>query len=276
MYLDESGGPPILFKWRALVQDVIRNLIDVFSQAEGDGLKKTFPKHLCYNRIMEFLDPLLKEFLYQESHLEKIMKEYHMLKGMVLNNKTKKRKRSRKKRKRTWNDDKARNVVKKVKRLDGSSSSSEEGSSSSEIVVPKTPKGRRQRVFWTEEEEKTLIKGVAKYGIGNWVSIHRRYAEKFHPQRTPSDLKDKWRNLQNKKKKASVEIELDKQQQLEQHRKLEQQHMEHQRLVYEQQHHQDLMLQHQHQLEQQHRMEQHQMMEQQNKEQTITKMETDS
>jgi len=97
MYLDESGGPPVLFKWRALVQDVIRNLIDIYSQAGGDGLKKNFPKHHCYNRIMEFLEPLLKEFLYQESHLEKIMKEYHMLKGMVLNNKSKKRKRSRKK-----------------------------------------------------------------------------------------------------------------------------------------------------------------------------------
>ena len=247
MYLEESGGPPVLYKWRGLVQDVINNIVEVFQQSGAEEVKKKFPKHICYNTLIEFLQPLLNEFLYQESELEKIMKEFKMLKGIVLQNKTKKRRRNRIKRSRTWRNDKNRNIVKKVRRLDSSSSTDEE-SSSSDVEMRRTSKGRRQRVFWTEEEEQALIKGVAIYGVVNWVSIHRRYTDEFHPQRTPSDLKDKWRNLQNKKKKASVEAELQKQQQLEQQRIMEQQKAEQQRLYYE--HQQELML-HQQQLQQQ-------------------------
>eukprot|EP01129_Flabellula_baltica_P005870 TRINITY_DN2152_c0_g1_i1.p1 TRINITY_DN2152_c0_g1~~TRINITY_DN2152_c0_g1_i1.p1 ORF type:complete len:477 (-),score=118.26 TRINITY_DN2152_c0_g1_i1:64-1404(-) len=255
MYLDDAnGGPPVLYKWRGLVQEVIGKIVDVFNQSGIDGVKKTFPKHVCYSSLMEFLDPLLGEMLYQESELEKIMKEFKHLKNMSFANKGNKTM----KRKRSW-EDKGRGGIKKARGEDGSENSGED-SSSSDVEIRRTSKGRRQRVFWTDDEEQALIKGVAKYGVGNWVSIHRRYTDDFHPQRTPSDLKDKWRNIQNKKKKMAAEgIPDQSQAALEQQIAMEQ--AEQQRLFYE--HQKELMLQQQ-QLEQ-HRSEQQQaLLEQQN------------
>jgi len=59
-------------------------------------------------------------------------------------------------------------------------------------LPPRTSRIRRK---WTEEEEERLLMGIAKYKIGNWKLIK----EEFHfPDRTSSDLKDKWRNLHKK------------------------------------------------------------------------------
>eukprot|EP00002_Diphylleia_rotans_P009062 TRINITY_DN1906_c0_g4_i1.p1 TRINITY_DN1906_c0_g4~~TRINITY_DN1906_c0_g4_i1.p1 ORF type:complete len:480 (-),score=71.06 TRINITY_DN1906_c0_g4_i1:127-1566(-) len=49
--------------------------------------------------------------------------------------------------------------------------------------------GRR---FWTDEEEKNLIEGVKRFGIGNWTKILSNYE---FQGRKALDLKDKWRNL---------------------------------------------------------------------------------
>ena len=44
------------------------------------------------------------------------------------------------------------------------------------------------------------MRGVARYGVGNWRQIHDR-VDGFNPCRRPSDLKDKWTNLQEAKKR---------------------------------------------------------------------------
>ncbi|CAH9072324.1 unnamed protein product, partial [Cuscuta epithymum] len=53
---------------------------------------------------------------------------------------------------------------------------------------------RRNHNFWSITEVTNLVEGVSKFGVGKWVDIKRFF---FHasPHRSPSDLKDKWRNL---------------------------------------------------------------------------------
>ncbi|KAL0353944.1 UNVERIFIED_CONTAM: hypothetical protein Sangu_0975700 [Sesamum angustifolium] len=63
--------------------------------------------------------------------------------------------------------------------------------------------GKRKRLLWTEEEEETLKAGVHKYSTdGNknlpWTKILDFGQHKFDRTRTPSDLKDKWRNMMAK------------------------------------------------------------------------------
>ncbi|XP_060216895.1 uncharacterized protein LOC132644325 isoform X2 [Lycium barbarum] len=53
---------------------------------------------------------------------------------------------------------------------------------------------RRKAKRWSTLEEDTLRSGVQKYGVGNWKLIFDTYREIFE-DRTPVDLKDKWRNL---------------------------------------------------------------------------------
>lgn len=53
---------------------------------------------------------------------------------------------------------------------------------------------RRKRKPWSNVEEDTLRAGVKKYGAGNWKFILIKYKDIFD-DRTPVDLKDKWRNL---------------------------------------------------------------------------------
>ena len=55
---------------------------------------------------------------------------------------------------------------------------------------------RRHRVFWSQQEEELLRKGVRKFGAGNWKQILRAYP--FNSVRTTVCLKDKWRNIMNK------------------------------------------------------------------------------
>lgn len=66
--------------------------------------------------------------------------------------------------------------------------------------------GKRQRRFWAREEELDLVKGVRKYGKGSWRKIMQDQSLKFY-ERSATDLKDKWRNLE--KKKEEYEKELD-------------------------------------------------------------------
>ncbi|MES1922730.1 hypothetical protein MHBO_004253, partial [Bonamia ostreae] len=64
----------------------------------------------------------------------------------------------------------------------------------------KVPKGRRTRLPYSESECQMLQSGVRTFGH-NWVAILRAFP--FHSDRTPVDLKDKWRNLQIKSGKIS-------------------------------------------------------------------------
>ena len=63
-------------------------------------------------------------------------------------------------------------------------------------MKPEAPKARRQRTWWTEEEEAALDLGVRTFGEGRWEAILDTYAAKFQSCRTVVDLKDKWRNMQ--------------------------------------------------------------------------------
>jgi len=55
-----------------------------------------------------------------------------------------------------------------------------------------------KKLSWTQEEEDALIRGVKKFGEGNWIIILSSYKAIFHPFRTSTHLEDKWRNLKNK------------------------------------------------------------------------------
>eukprot|EP01135_Chromosphaera_perkinsii_P007107 Nk52_evm6s696 gene=Nk52_evmTU6s696 len=57
--------------------------------------------------------------------------------------------------------------------------------------------GRRQKTVWEEYEVDMLIKGVKKFGFGNWKTILEMYPALMERGRTNVDLKDKWRVLQN-------------------------------------------------------------------------------
>ena len=56
---------------------------------------------------------------------------------------------------------------------------------------------KQRRVGWSKEEEKNLVDGVAMYGEGNWAIILRNF--EFHGCRDSVSLKDKWRNIVNKR-----------------------------------------------------------------------------
>ena len=49
------------------------------------------------------------------------------------------------------------------------------------------------RHFWTETEEKNLLKGVETFGVGQWSNILKSFY--FAPYRNNVSLKDKWRNM---------------------------------------------------------------------------------
>lgn len=72
--------------------------------------------------------------------------------------------------------------------------------------TPTTKPGRRTSYLrFTQEEENMLEDGVRVFGSGNWKRILHSY--RFHPKRSPVDLKDKWRNLnRSKAKKAAARL----------------------------------------------------------------------
>jgi glutaredoxin len=62
---------------------------------------------------------------------------------------------------------------------------------------------RKPRQRWTEEETKLLIKCVEKHGK-KWAYIHKNYPLFKKNGRTETDLKDKYRNLENAKIKYCI------------------------------------------------------------------------
>jgi hypothetical protein len=64
------------------------------------------------------------------------------------------------------------------------------------------PKQRRQRQPWTNDETKLLLLGVKLFGKGRWALIHQQM--EFSSNRTPTDLKDKWRNLIDSKQNSKI------------------------------------------------------------------------
>lgn len=55
------------------------------------------------------------------------------------------------------------------------------------------PTESRKNKKWTEAETKDLLKGVEKYGIGNWTKILKDAEMSFDERRTALDLKDRFR-----------------------------------------------------------------------------------
>ena len=59
---------------------------------------------------------------------------------------------------------------------------------------------RKTRAPWLEEEVAALRLGVETFGEGKWAEIVREFADVL-VDRTSMDVKDKWRNLEMKRKK---------------------------------------------------------------------------
>ena len=59
---------------------------------------------------------------------------------------------------------------------------------------------RRVRTPWLDYEIQNLIIGVYNFGIGKWAIIHSHMS--FQKNRTYIDLKDKWRNLVDRRQSA--------------------------------------------------------------------------
>eukprot|EP00899_Mesostigma_viride_P022350 jgi/Mesvir1/329/Mv22736-RA.1 len=62
---------------------------------------------------------------------------------------------------------------------------------------------RRPSKSFTDAEAAALKAGVAQFGTGNWKAILKRYPHVWQ-ERTPQDLKDKWRNIQKKESSGDV------------------------------------------------------------------------
>ncbi|KAJ3243170.1 hypothetical protein HDU78_000789, partial [Chytriomyces hyalinus] len=59
-----------------------------------------------------------------------------------------------------------------------------------------------RRVKWSEEETQVLLKGVARYGVGNWRQI--RMLPGLEGRQGATDLKDRWVNLNKTTKDGTV------------------------------------------------------------------------
>ncbi|KAJ3356943.1 hypothetical protein GGF32_001256 [Allomyces javanicus] len=67
----------------------------------------------------------------------------------------------------------------------------------------RTKKPARTRKRWLPEEEAALYAGVQKHGVGAWAIILATNPDAFDAQRTPIDLKDKWRVLTTRRNAAA-------------------------------------------------------------------------
>lgn len=67
-----------------------------------------------------------------------------------------------------------------------------------------SPRQRRQKRYFSNEEVEYLYEGVARFTAGSWSQILRSY--NFN-QRTAVDLKDKWRNM-NKRNEHEIQAKL--------------------------------------------------------------------
>jgi len=65
-------------------------------------------------------------------------------------------------------------------------------------------RGHRIRIPWSESEIRYLRRGMQEFGDTHrrWQSILDKYRDRFESQRTAVDLKDKWRLISNKRKRA--------------------------------------------------------------------------
>ena len=63
-------------------------------------------------------------------------------------------------------------------------------------------KGKRCRIGWSDKEKEALRAGYKEFG-SEWASIlaSARFGQCFHEKRTPTDLKDLWRNIEGSRKK---------------------------------------------------------------------------
>ncbi|KAL9426212.1 hypothetical protein AB3S75_033062 [Citrus x aurantiifolia] len=66
---------------------------------------------------------------------------------------------------------------------------------------------KRRRLHWTAEEEEMLKEGVEKFSTKvnknlPWKKVLEFGCDVFDPTRTPSDLKDKWRNIMSRESSA--------------------------------------------------------------------------
>ncbi|KAK7267702.1 hypothetical protein RIF29_20380 [Crotalaria pallida] len=52
---------------------------------------------------------------------------------------------------------------------------------------------RKNQRLWTLPEVVKLVDGISEYGIGQWTNIKRFFFDSSY--RTPTDIRDKWRNL---------------------------------------------------------------------------------
>ncbi len=66
--------------------------------------------------------------------------------------------------------------------------------------------GKRHRRFWARAEELDLVRGVRKYGKGAWKRILLDEGLTFE-NRSATDLKDKWRNLERRREEYERELD---------------------------------------------------------------------
>ena len=80
-------------------------------------------------------------------------------------------------------------------------------------VIPRVPhlaNIRRRVTRFTAEEERALREGVREYGKGSWAQIlFAKHSVFSQNNRTQVDLKDKWRNIEMKDKRARQNLERD-------------------------------------------------------------------
>eukprot|EP01118_Nematostelium_gracile_P010668 TRINITY_DN3713_c0_g1_i2.p1 TRINITY_DN3713_c0_g1~~TRINITY_DN3713_c0_g1_i2.p1 ORF type:complete len:222 (+),score=79.02 TRINITY_DN3713_c0_g1_i2:86-667(+) len=78
--------------------------------------------------------------------------------------------------------------------------------------TPTRPKKKsrktRDRKRWTQEEVDRLYAGVVKFGHGHWKDMCDYYD---FSERTPHDLKDKWRNEEKREEECVAKLEETKQ-----------------------------------------------------------------
>ncbi|KAF2727350.1 hypothetical protein EJ04DRAFT_389381, partial [Polyplosphaeria fusca] len=68
-----------------------------------------------------------------------------------------------------------------------------QGQEEDDVVDQEAKQGRsRKRNKWSEQETQDLLRGVSKFGIGNWKKILQCPEFAFN-QRTTVDLKDRFR-----------------------------------------------------------------------------------
>ena len=75
----------------------------------------------------------------------------------------------------------------------------------------KSLKKSSSKNMWCTNEEVSLRKAILKYGKGKWLKMKQdSLFNVVFKDRTPSDLKDKWRNIERKEKKVKQKAKKNK------------------------------------------------------------------